>query len=372
MRRHGVEWNKVDTKCNVGEIFYCRKDGKDRVYIYRFNKLDGDGNKVDTFRTKDKLNRPFYTLKAAKEDCAEFSVEVANRRASSASITGHTIELLWADYMKHRKDSLSPNSMAKHEGIVRNHLIPYFKKKNIEAITPSEVKNFLITKRSEFEYQTVRSIRATMSKIWMYAKEYHIITREAYLEIFDESTATMLKKERKHPDAMTHEQIEQVMEYAKTQGTPYYTMICLTFYGGVRIGEALGLMWQDIDWVNGKITIKQQLCYDKEGTYTEYSRNYISEPKERKVRVFDAHPQLMKALEDLKLEQAENREHYGRNYNDNEIVYDLNNHKPVKGLNFILRREDGRIITQSEATHFRERAEKDLGQHRTKRWCRPE
>lgn len=137
-------------------------------------------------------------------------------------------------------------------------------------------------------------------------------------------------------------------------------MLCLTYYGGVRISEALGLRWEDVDFVENRITIRQQLCYDKSGKRHTTNRTYIGPPKENKERPFYASPKLMEVLTEWKEEQEQNKQKYGRKYNNKEVLDDEVNGGVVKGGNYVLRMEDGSIVTNSSANHFRERVKKNV------------
>lgn len=68
-------------------------------------------------------------------------------------------------------------------------------------------------------------------------------------------------------------------------------------------------------------------------------------------------------MADWKKEQEECRKKLGKRYKANE---ELENHVDgsiTKGGDFILRNEMGILITRSKANHFRERVQKDLGEH---------
>ena len=359
------DWIKHNGKSPEGVTIYYRTESKIKYYKYRLYMRDGDGKPFDTIRRFDRNRKPFTTLSDLKADYEQLIDEVSKRKAPSDGTPDvHTTQGLWDHYAEHRQGPLSVNTMAKHEANTRNHISKYFGDKKIETITLGEVKNFFYWLQSEGkQYNTIKSIRETMSKLWTYAKEYHIITKDMYDEIFSdgESLATLMGKERNRPEAMDKAQTDRLMEYAKTKETVFYIMVCLTYYGGVRIGEALGLTWGDIDWENN--LIRRQLAYDKGGKSTKgYGRNYIDEPKERKERVFRAADQLMDALAAWKEEQAENKRRYGKQYRDNEILYNKITESGARGTNFVLRRENGNYITHSAASHFRERASRDLGE----------
>lgn len=153
--------------------------------------------------------------------------------------------------------------------------------------------------------------------------------------------------------------VSKCFEYALTEDKAYYVLLSLTFYGGMRLSEALGITWESIDFDTGKITISQQLCYDRTGIRHKNNRVYIGPPKES-VREFDAAPQLLNILKEWKAEQEWNKKLYGRAYKNKEVLDNEKTGGAVKGVNFVLRREDGRIIPTYEAGHFRKRLQKKV------------
>ena len=64
-------------------------------------------------------------------------------------------------------------------------------------------------------------------------------------------------------------------------GTPMYIPLLLLYHTGMRLGEVLGLSWQDVDFAAKKITLRRQLlCLRKQGYFlaslkTESSKRYI-------------------------------------------------------------------------------------------------
>ena len=52
-------------------------------------------------------------------------------------------------------------------------------------------------------------------------------------------------------------QIKTFLEAAKT--SVYYSIYLTTIYTGMRLGEVLGLRWQDVDWENKIIYVRQTL-----------------------------------------------------------------------------------------------------------------
>lgn len=82
-------------------------------------------------------------------------------------------------------------------------------------------------------------------------------------------------KQREKKKALSREEEQQFLEAAKdSYYYPLYRMASLT---GMRIGEVLGLRWQDIDFNNGEIHITHTMCYfPKKGQYLDTPKSAAS------------------------------------------------------------------------------------------------
>lgn len=350
MKKFGKEW--VQAK----ENFYKSSVGKkDYIYMYRVKLLDGTGRLVDTWRRQNGKREPFRTLREAEAHRKAFIAELESRSAADEGIPDlHTLNEIFEDYIENRGASLAPNTISKRRGDMRNHVVPYFKNRRIETISVGEVRNLVTQLRGKLSYRTTKSVLATMSLVWQYAAEMRLVERVKYLEIFADkgSKVTVPKKiqgeqrERKPPEVFTKEQMEQFFEYAREKGAVYYILVMLCYYGGLRRSEALGLCWEDIDWGSQEITVSRQLLYDKNTHQT-----YLSTTKSKVNRTFMAAPALLGALQEWRVEQA-NVQRTKSNPLGNGF----------KDTDLILYSEKG-MMTNSQANHFKEKAQEELGVH---------
>ena len=59
--------------------------------------------------------------------------------------------------------------------------------------------------------------------------------------------------------AKTHDD-HPTSRFGKTRGIEGYVLACLLVYAGLRIGEAAGLYWTDLDFARGTMTIQRNMC----------------------------------------------------------------------------------------------------------------
>jgi len=63
-------------------------------------------------------------------------------------------------------------------------------------------------------------------------------------------------KRFKTPRKLTVEEFQKLLEELKD---PYRTMVILAGCLGLRVGEILGLQWQDVDLLNGRLHIRRDV-----------------------------------------------------------------------------------------------------------------
>lgn len=364
------KWRKVIVRGKEKENFYFREDSKGKFeYRYRVHQQDSMGKLVDTWKKQDDQRKPFRTLREAETHRKAFIEEIMGRSERSMSVPNlHTLQEIYNNYVEKRGVTLSPASLSKHNGNMKNHIAPYFKKRRIGSITAGEIKNFVTWLREKQAYETSKSILATMAKVWKYAYELGIINRDTYIELFvDKLTKVEVPKLLKDkvaraqpPEVFAAAQLEKFYAYAKQEGMVYYMLVLICYYTGVRQTEALELMWHDINWDTGKIIIHRKLAYNRISHI-----DYIGPTKSKVDRIFKAPPALLSALAEWREEQQRYKAQLGRRYQDNEELENTIEGGTIKGGAFVLRFPNGKLMTGSEASHFRERAQRKLGDHFT-------
>lgn len=145
---------------------------------------------------------------------------------------------------------LAPATMRQHEMIVRRHLVPALGHRLLTQLAPSDVDAYL--ERDDLDPQTRRHHRATLRRILADAVRDNIVGRNvAALS----RPPRMYKAERTY---LTTAQVRRIIEEARDERLwPLWIVIVTT---GLRVSEALGLAWSDIDLANATLTVRHQLA----------------------------------------------------------------------------------------------------------------
>lgn len=201
----------------------------------------------------------FDTKKAAERELPRLLVKLQDGELlENNKITfGKFIES-WLE-SKIKKDNLSPTTIDGYNNIVFNHIIPTIGELKMQDIKPFSLQKYVDIKHEELSSKTLNNHKRILTSAFLYAID---------MEILDKNPMTKVKFPREKKAEIIPYDIEQtitlleLIQNNKTLNTPVTLSIML----GLRRGECLGLRWSDIDFINNKIYIKQNLEYVK-GVY---------------------------------------------------------------------------------------------------------
>ncbi|MDR2034815.1 MAG: site-specific integrase [Helicobacteraceae bacterium] len=174
-----------------------------------------------------------------------------------------------------RKDSTIKN----YQSSLRTAILPYFGKTRVKDITPFNVREWMrsIEARKKGEY-AIKTARAVFSTILSDAMEEGIIERNPVKATRPPTI------ERKDNRPFTLKEIGLLLDTAKDG--QFRDFLILSFFSGIRTGEALALEWKHIDFENKAICVRQTRSDGK-----------ITDPKSRSsVRDIDMLPIVEEAL----------------------------------------------------------------------------
>ncbi|WP_425355340.1 tyrosine-type recombinase/integrase [Pseudoramibacter faecis] len=83
-------------------------------------------------------------------------------------------------------------------------------------------------------------------------------------------------------EPIPREDYERLIDFLQDYNPPAILPIQIAYYAGLRIGEACGLAWQDVNLEEQCLTIRQSIRYDG-----SRHKNIIGPTKRKKVRIVD-------------------------------------------------------------------------------------
>lgn len=202
-------------------------------------------------------------------------------------------------YMPAKAATFSENSRSSYQRNLDVHILPVLGDFLMVDISAAMISKLLL------DFQKNGHAHASAVKL------YNILNGIFQMAFLDDTIKAnpMLKVKRPTPrkgetaqdesdKAYTVQQLAYILQCLENESLKWQTYINLVADTGIRRGEACGLEWSDIDWAKGTITIRRN------AQYTPTAGVYVTSPKNGKSRTVDVGPDVLKLLQQLRLEQA--------------------------------------------------------------------
>lgn len=281
-----------------------RKDGK---YEFKYVDLNGKRRSVYSWKLRESDSVP----EGKRCELSLREMEKQIRRDLEDGISTHTansitLNELFDIYMstKELKQSTRTNYMYMYKNYVSNVI----GKRRIGSIKYSDIKKFynsLILER-KFKPNSMEIINTILHPVFtMAVRDGYIRTNPSDGVMAEIKKSHNWEKPKRH--ALTEEQQALLIDFLTESKTYNHWLPLITvFLGtGCRVGELIGLTWDDCDFAEGIITINHNLVYRQQDSGK--CEMHITTPKtESGKRVVPMFQAVRKALLQEKKEQMRN------------------------------------------------------------------
>lgn len=137
-----------------------------------------------------------------------------------------------------------------YETSIRLHILPKFGKVRLDKIKPSDIQLWQNALLKKLKPRRVRNIRATFNTIFSDA------LRD---EIIDKNPISLIKTPKLDKIDVKAFSLEEMKKIIATATGEMKAFTALGFFTGMRSGEIIGLRWEDVDFKNREIHIKQAI-----------------------------------------------------------------------------------------------------------------
>jgi integrase len=274
----------------------------------------GNGEGTIHKRSRDGLYEAKYTVqtetgpkrktiysKTRKEAAEKLSEALANRDKGIVFDSGGMTVAQWMERWLEdsAKGDLGHRAYANYKLQIRRHISPAFGRIKLSRLTGAHIQALYAAKlRDGLKPSSVRYIHAVLHRALEQAVRFNLIP-------FNPAS-------RVDPPKVRQEEITPLdAEHARSfldevKDDRYECLYVLSLTCGLRMGEALGLKWQDIDLEAGSLRVNRQLQRmrrdgEKSGTLI------FSEPKNASRRIVDLPQRALEALKSHQKWQAEER-----------------------------------------------------------------
>lgn len=314
-----------------------RKRGKTYSYIFEAGKVDGKRKVVEKggYATK---------AEAYKAGVAAFNDHLhGNIGITSESITLKDFMTNWLENVVAL--NVKPSSLQTYDSRFRNQIVPHLGEVKVQDLTPAMLDKWMRgLQKAGLSYKTISSLHAFIHHALNYAvhpAQLIMSNPAAYIKVPKNAPKNIIKRH-----IITPEQFAVLLEKYPF-GTPYYIPLLLLYHTGMRLGEVLGLLWQDIDFAAKQINIHRQVVYLKKQGYTFSTLK--TESSNRYIIVDDY---LLGELKRWQARQVENEKQCGNSYvyiyrEDNGHIERRSKGLPAPSaekVSLICTRDDGRLV----------------------------
>ena len=277
------------------------------------------------------------TKKDAEVELAKFVTEVQNGLVvDGKSLRFSEFTEIWKrDY---GSKELAPTTYKRYCRMLETRLLPYFGHFYINKIRPTDIMKFYDLLEKDTQLVRKKGNNGSKTKKPLSGKtilEHHRLLRAmlhkaVYWQLIVANPAERVQapkakkpKRRSYDDEQTKILLEN-LELLSVEDTKYKVAIILTIFTGVRLGELMGLEWQDIDFKNGIISINRSSQYLSDmGVFTKTPKT------ESSIREIAIPEFIISLLEEYKLWYEEQKSIYGELWTNSDRLFVQADGKPM-------------------------------------------
>lgn len=239
---------------------------KDNGYWeYRFVMMV-DGKKINKKKSTDAFGNKLKTKKEAIKAREAAMLEARSGKIETPKVARRMVKEVYEEYCEKGRKDRAYQTIRKQDSIWDNHIFAKFGNRYVDEITVAEVMDYLaeLYYIHNFSYQYTESFLKMFYLIFGQAYSRNYLDVDIYNKLcVNKDTRIRMPKMKSEDDtdivAFSKEQLDLLDKYFK--GTHAETAYLLGRYCGLRINEAFGLKWENVDLENGTITIDRQMQY---------------------------------------------------------------------------------------------------------------
>jgi integrase len=170
-----------------------------------------------------------------------------------------------------------------YESLLDSHITPVFGTMRLTDITRGKVKDFLLSKINEGKaHSTVKHMKSVISGVMEKALDDEVIVHNPARNL-----GRIIKTADKSAgiDPLTVAELNTLLSKVQEKYSDHYPMFLLLARTGLRIGEAIALKWDDVDFNGRFVEVKRSIV-----------RGRTTTPKSGKSRRVDLSRQLVSVL----------------------------------------------------------------------------
>ncbi|NFN03468.1 site-specific integrase [Clostridium botulinum] len=297
-----------------------------------------------------KLKRKYIYGKTQKEAKAKLKTYKENfvNNSDDSTLGDFYYDWLW----NIKRQALKPSTFEKWEGIYRNYIKPHKGLNNIKLIDVDtmhlqKISNQLLKTHTVSQVKTMNSC---LGNCFRYAKSINKIKYNPVEGLIYPKNHEVLEEKDNYISEEDQKDLIKALDGDKLEGIILIGLMC-----GLRLGEAMALQVNDIDFNNMNIKITKSVKYvwtgEKDKNGKKIYENRVTIPKTKKsIREVPLPSMLKPILRNLIKKNMELKLKYGELFLDNNLLFCkdngdyIDNKKPNRHLKIALK--NARITTE--------------------------
>jgi integrase len=222
----------------------CRKCGQDF----------GDNRKyrvVVKFSDGSRVTKVLDSLKLARKLERELKVQATEKKLFGIS-KAPLVDGIWEEYLKWAKQN---KKMWKEEELRwKCHIEPHLKGKTMDAVIPHDISNLVDDMKSKRDYApaTIKLVLFLTKRLYNWAAQMGLYEGK--------NPAASIKSPRLNnevTECLTRDEIKSLMVTLEGwENRRVALVVKFALYTGLRKSEIFGLKWENVDLINGLITLR--------------------------------------------------------------------------------------------------------------------
>lgn len=229
-----------------------RQRGKTWSYSFDARTLDGKRKIVE--------KGGFATKQLAYDEGV-----IAFAKYKGGDVRFSTEKITVVDYLKlwleEKNGEFTLNTIQTYKNLILT-LSKYLGNIKLQEIRPRDVNSIIKQVFNKgYSKETIKSFLKIMNSAFKYAvypAELISNNPALYIKVPKNAPINIIKRE-----VITKEKLESILA-VYPYPHPYYVVILLAYHTGMRLGEVLGVTWDDIDFSKNELSVKRQLLYNNE------------------------------------------------------------------------------------------------------------
>lgn len=192
------------------------------------------------------------------------------------------------------RPSTKPLTYAAYKSGAKTHIKPALGRQKLASLDATQIQAFYnnLLREQGLHPKTIKNVHGILHKALDQALKLR------YIGFNPADACTLPRIEKKEIKPLSESEIAAFLDLIR-EGEPLRDMFTVALFTGMRKGEICGLPWSAVNFREGTITVKQQLCKEKE----KGGRHYIAPTKSDKTRTLTVAPFVMDILKKIKREQ---------------------------------------------------------------------